>query len=106
MNKIFNISDALVSLRPGAEWSLPGMNYTKIIWHDNTVPPTEEELNAEVVRLQAEYDAREYQRQRATEYPPLQDLADALFWQAQGNTQPMTDYLAACAQVKQQYPKP
>ena len=62
-------------------------------------------IQAEVLQLQQAWAATEYQRQRASEYPPLQDLADALYWQAQGNSQPMTDYLAACQAVKARYPK-
>ncbi len=107
MSRVFDFADALASLRPGAEWSLAGSRYEGISWHDqNTTLPTEEELLAEVARLQAEYDSAEYQRQRINAYPPLSQLADALYWQAQGNTEPMTTYLAACAAVKQQFPKP
>ena len=106
MNRTFDLADAIASLRPGAEWSMTGARYEGIVWHDNTVPPTEEELATELLRLQTEYDSALYQRQRADEYPPLTQLADALYWQAQGNSQPMTDYLTACAAVKQQFPKP
>jgi hypothetical protein len=36
-------------------------------------------VQAEVARLQAEYDSTEYQRLRAPEYPPIGDQLDALF---------------------------
>lgn len=106
MTKVFSFTDALLSLRPGSEWTLYGNDYSKLIWHHtDSEPPTEQELLNEVARLQQAWTATEYQRQRAKEYPSLQDLADALYWQAQGNLQPMTDYLAACAAVKALYPK-
>lgn len=100
------IDKALLNLRPGAVWSMAGDDYTGLEWLDTVQSkPTIEEVEQELARLQQAWTATEYQRQRANEYPPLQDLADALYWQAQGNMQPMTDYLAACAAVKALYPK-
>ena len=52
-----------------------------------------------------EWEATEYQRLRKPEYPPLADLADALYWQSQGDESKMTAYLAAVDAVKQKYPK-
>lgn len=45
-------------------------------------------------------------RARKDAYPPLEDLADALYWQAQGNPAPMAAYLAKCGAVKTANPKP
>ena len=42
---------------------------------------------------------------RVREYPPLQNLADALYWAQKGNQAPMDAYLAACEEVKRKYPK-
>ena len=95
--------DALFSLRPKAKWTLRG---EELEWLDTVLTkPTETELQAEIVRLQAQYDANEYQRQRAPEYPPLTDLADALYHQSKGDETKMTAYLAKCEAVKQKYPK-
>lgn len=100
------IDKALFHLRPGAVWSMSGDEYEGILWLDKTqTMPSREEIEAEVARLQADYDAKLYQRQRAPEYPPLSDLADALYWQAQGNMEPMNRYMAACEAVKAKYPK-
>jgi hypothetical protein len=41
---------------------------------------------------------------RAAAYPPMTDLADALYWQSTGDQTKMTAYLAACEAVKQRYP--
>lgn len=106
MNKLFALSDAIGSLFPGSEWSIYGNKYETLVWHKPPLTiPTREELEAEVARLQADYDAKLYQRQRAPEYPPLSDLADALYWQAQGNMEPMNRYMSACEAVKAKYPK-
>jgi len=96
--------DALHSLRPGAEWVLRGND---LEWFDTEqTQPTDTEIEAEVARLQADYDAKEYQRQRAPEYPSMADLADALYWNSTGDSTKLDEYYAACAAVKAKYPKP
>lgn len=42
---------------------------------------------------------------RKVEYPPLEDLADAIYWQSKGDSSKMTEYLAKCEAVKLKYPK-
>ena len=100
MNKV----DALLSLRPGAEWVLRG---DELEWFDsNQIEPTEAEIQAEIVRLQADYEAKQYQRDRKPEYPSVADLADALYWSNQGDNTKLDEYYQACAAVKAKYPKP
>jgi uncharacterized protein YqiB (DUF1249 family) len=61
--------DALQSLKPKAEWILRG---DVLEWHDAVqTEPTQSELDAEVTRLQAEYDSQEYARNRKAEYDQL-----------------------------------
>ena len=70
-------SNALLSLRPGAEWVLRG---DELEWlSTDSQQPTEAEIQAEITRLQAEYDAKAYARSRAVEYPAIGDQLDALF---------------------------
>ena len=70
-------SNALQSLKPGAEWVLRGDD---LEWLDTKqTQPTEAEIQAEITRLQAEYDAKAYARSRAAEYPAIGDQLDALF---------------------------
>jgi hypothetical protein len=93
--------DAIKSLVPGTSFSLVGDAYDGLEWLDsNTSKPTEAELNAEIARLQAEYAAKEYQRDRAAEYPSFADQFDTLYhggydaWKAQIDA------------IKLKYPKP
>ena len=72
----------------------------------NNIPlPHKAEIEAKVAELEAEWLAKEYQRQRAPAYPPLQQLADAIYWQQQGDNSKMEEYLAAVQAVKDQFPK-
>ena len=56
--------------------------------------------------VQAYIDAHAYIAKRQPEYPPLTDLADALYHQSKGDETKLTAYLAKCEAVKTKYPKP
>ena len=55
--------------------------------------------------VQSYVDAHAYIENRQREYPPLTDLADALYHQSKGDETKLTAYLAKCEAVKQKYPK-
>jgi hypothetical protein len=61
--------------RQGAISSLIGPNKHYVLDGDTLIcgegvtPPTEAEIDAEIIRLKAEYDAQEYARNRQAEYP-------------------------------------
>lgn len=42
---------------------------------------------------------------RRDAYPPLADLADAIYWQSRGDSSKMDRYNAAVAAVKAKFPK-
>ena len=68
---------AIQSLRPNAEFVLRG---DELEWLDtNTTCPTDAEIDAEVTRLQAEYDANEYQRKRSSEYPSWEKQLEKIY---------------------------
>ena len=95
-----NKANALQSLRPGAQWVLRGDD---LEWMDTEqTQPTDAEITAEVARLQAEYEAKEYQRKRAAEYPPMTDYLDGV---VKGDQAQIDAYVAACLAVKAKYPK-
>ena len=101
---IFDYHDAVYSLRPTAEYVIRG---EVIEWLDTEqIQPSEAEIQEEIVRLQADYNSKQYQRDRQPEYPSLADLADALYWSNQGDNTKLDEYYQACAAVKAKYPKP
>ena len=55
--------------------------------------------------VQSYVDNHAYIAKRQSEYPPLTDLADALYHQSKGDETKLTAYLAKCEAVKQKYPK-
>ena len=49
------IIEALTSLKPNSQWNLIGFDYSGLEWLDETqTKPTEDEINAKIVELQAE----------------------------------------------------
>jgi hypothetical protein len=96
------IAKALTTLRPGAQWVLRGDTYDGLEWLDQEqTQPTEAEVSAEVARLQAEWTATEYQRNRAPLYPSIGDQLDALF---HAGVFP-AEMAAKIQAVKDQFPK-
>ncbi len=94
--------EAIKSLRPNASFAISFHDWSTLEWFDDAVKkPTLEEVEDEILRLQAEYDDKEYQRLRAPEYPPIGDQLDALFHA--GVFPP--EMAAKIQAVKDKYPK-
>lgn len=78
-----NTIDAILSLVPDAQVSVSGEtsdSLGEITWINYDTPPvTMEEIETEYSLLFAEYETKEYQRKRATEYPELKEQFDQLF---------------------------
>lgn len=47
-----------------------------------------------------------YQEARSKEYPPLEELADALYWQSRGDMTKIIAYFAKIDAVKARFKKP
>jgi hypothetical protein len=74
----YTYTDAITSLRPTSTFSLTEDNV--VIWKDdNAAEPSTAEIEAEFARLQADFDAKQYQRDRKGQYPPIGDQLDALY---------------------------
>ena len=71
-----------------------------VTYHDGQTPPTEKEINTELARMQAEYDAQEYARNRDAEYPAIKDQLDYIYHN--GVDKWKTDMIDP---VKDKYPK-
>ena len=54
------IMSALLELKPGAEWTVRGDNYSDLEWLDESqTKPTEDEVNAKIAELEAAEPARQ-----------------------------------------------
>ena len=99
------VYEAIKSLQAYASFAVRNNDYDTLEWFDDPtlIPvPTREEVEAAHERLKAKYEAEEYQRKRAPEYPPIGDQLDAL-WKG-GDA--AAEMLATVMAVKAKYPKP
>jgi hypothetical protein len=91
----FTKMDAVINLVGGGISAVNG----NITYMDGQKPPSDAEIDAELKRLQDEYAAQEYARQREAEYPSIQECVHAI----------LDDDLDALqkkrAAVKTKYPK-
>ena len=91
--------DALQSLKPKAEWVLRG---DVLEWLDGVqTEPTQSEIDAEVIRLQAEYDSQEYARNRKAEYDQLNQFE----MQFDDDRDGTTTWVDKINEIKARYPK-
>ena len=101
-----HIEDYLVTVRDGPwyGWSDPNNKiYANLIVHDGGSKPTEAEYDAGFKKLQDDFDALEYSRKRAKEYPKLKEQLDMQYWDQVNGT---TTWKDAIAKVKADNPKP
>ena len=93
--KLFSEFDAIHSLVGG------GITQTTtgtITYQDGQTPPTEEAIKAKLKELQADYDAKKYQRDR--QYPPIGEQLDQIFWEG------IDGWKKVIKAVKDAHPKP
>ena len=69
-------------------------------YEDGQTPPTQSAIDAELIRMQSEYDAQDYARKRKAEYPSIEELVVALY-----DTDDKAAIEAKRAEVKLKYPK-
>ena len=94
-------SDAILILRPGSEWTLRG---DELEWLDkNQTQPSEEEIQQELERLQAEYPKKVAQASRAAAYS---QEADPLFFKYQRGEVTKEEWEAKIEEIRQRYPYP
>ena len=97
---MIRISDALLILRPGAQWSINGNVYSGLDWLDTEqTKPTEEEVVQKIAELTYKEEVEVYKEQRAREYPPYADQFDKIFHDG------IDAWKTTILEVKRRYPK-
>ena len=103
---IIHIGEAILSLNSLAVYKLTAANgqdidNAEITWLEDTTPISKADIKAEMERLQAEYEAQDYERKRKEEYPTIEELVVALY-----DTDDKAAIEAKRAEVKAKYSKP
>ena len=97
-NKIIK---AILKINSNAKVSVSGHDINNIQWLEGTTPISKSDIEAKMVELQADYDAKQYQRDRV--YPSIQEQLDMQYWDKVNGT---TNWEDAIAKVKSDNPKP
>ena len=100
------IIEAIISINPKAEVSVTNEDYETIQWHNGTTPISKADIEAQMVEVQADYDAHQYQRDRV--YPSIGDQLDMLWHSIDQNPSLKSQYFnfyEAIKAVKVKNPK-
>ena len=99
---IFTLERYLTTIRNGQWFDFSDHNdrsYKNLIIVSDDPKPTEEECNKGVADMQAEYDANQYQRDRADSYPTWQEQMDLIYHSG------VAGLKAELKKTKDKYPK-
>jgi len=97
-----DIAKAIKAINPNAQVSVNAEDINQITWHNGTTPIAKQTILNKQKELIAEHQAKEYQRQRANEYPDFKDYLDGI---VKGDQAQIDKYIADCLAVKAKYPK-
>ena len=103
-----DITNAILKINPNAEVSVGGNDINSITWHNGTTPISKADIEAKMVEVQAEYDAKQYQRDRASQYPELKEQLDLLWHSIDRDAELKSKYFdfhQAILAVKAKHPK-
>ena len=99
---MIRLSKVIKKINPNAEFKYLEEDINTIEWLNGTTPIPVADIEAKMTELQAEYDANQYQRDRATAYPSIQEQLDMQYWDKVNGT---TNWEDAIAKVKADNPK-
>ena len=97
-----DIIKSILKINPNAEVSVNANDINQITWHNGTTPIPANEILAKQQELITEYNSNKYQRDRAKDYPSIQEQLDMQYWDKINGTNKWQQAINA---VKQKYPK-
>jgi hypothetical protein len=93
------IIEAILKINPNAQVTVNANDINQITWLNGTTPISKADIEAKMVEVQAEYDAKQYQRKRALEYPSMADQLDDIYHNG------IDAWKATIKTTKDKYPK-
>ena len=77
---MIDIATAILAIKSDAQVSITNEDFNKITWHDdNPTNITKEDIETKQAELQTAYNEKQYQRDRAKEYPSIADQLDDIY---------------------------
>ena len=97
--KSYLIGAAIRAINPSAKFTVHGDNTDTIDWLKDTTPISESDIKNKIDELEADYNAKAYQRNRASEYPSIVDQLDDIYHNG------IDGWKATIKVTKDKYPK-
>jgi len=98
-----DIIKAIKAINNSAQVSVNAEDINQITWHNGTTPIPVNEILAKQQELITEYNSNQYQRDRAKDYPSIQEQLDLQYWDKVNNT---NNWQTKVNEIKVKYPKP
>ena len=97
---MISILTTILAIKSDSQVSIEAEDINQITWIDNNPTNiTNEQILAKQTELQADYDAKQYQRDRATAYPSMADQLDDIYHNG------IDAWKATIKTTKDKYPK-
>jgi len=97
-----DILKSIKEINPNAQVTVNAEDINQITWLNGTTPISTNQILAKQQELIAEYNSKQYQRDRAKAYPSIQEQLDMQYWDKVNGT---SNWQNAINAVKAQYPK-
>ena len=97
-----DIAKSIKAINQQAEFYITNENIDTIQWLNETTPIAKQTILNKQKELQAEYESKQYQRDRQTQYPSIADQLDMLYWDKVNGTE---NWLNSIESVKNRFPK-
>ncbi len=97
-----DIIKSILAINNKAEVTVNADDINQITWLNGTTPIPANEILAKQQELITEYNSNKYQRDRAKDYPSIQEQLDMQYWDKINGTNKWQQAINA---VKQKYPK-
>lgn len=96
---MIDITQSIKAINPNAEFVIKEDDVKQIEWCNDTTPIAETDILAKQAELQTDYDNKEYQRKRASEYPSIVEQLDDLYHNG------IDGWKSSIKAIKDKYPK-
>ena len=102
-----DIAKAIKAINPSAQFKYSSEDFSTLTWLNGTTPISQSDIEAKQVELRADFDAKQYQRDRNVRprdggYPEIGDQLDMMWHDKKDDTTTWEDAVQA---IKDKYPK-
>ena len=102
-----DIAKAIKAINPTAQFSYSDEDFSSLKWLNGTTPISQSDIEAKQVELRADFDAKQYQRDRTENpeqggYPTIGDQLDMIYHDQVNDTTTFKDAIQA---IKDTNPK-